>query len=126
MTIAQNVVELANLFGVDVSDYKDGNIARLINTITVKKGGQIANNQNIQLAIKNLAKALGKEEIPLSKNIVVAIEQLKKEVSHKPVKMVEEDKQIENKTETRKAVKVSTKTENKETPDKTETSETKW
>lgn len=126
MTIAQNVVELANLFGVDVSDYKDGNIAGLINTITVKKGGQIANNQNIQLAIKNLAKALGKEEIPLSKNIVVAIEQLKKEVSHKPVKMVEEDKQIENKTETRKAVKVSTKTENKETPDKTETSETKW
>lgn len=126
MTIAQNVVELANLFGVDVSDYKDGNIAGLINTITVKKDGQIANNQNIQLAIKNLAKALGKEEIPLSKNIVVAIEQLKKEVSHKPVKMVEEDKQIENKTETRKAVKVSTKTENKETPDKTETSETKW
>lgn len=126
MTIAQNVVELANLFGVDVSDYKDGNIAGLINTITVKKDGQIANNQNIQLAIKNLAKALGKEEIPLSKNIVVAIAQLKKEVSHKPVKMVEKDKQIENKTETRKAVKVSTKTENKETPDKTETSETKW
>lgn len=85
MTVAQKVVELANTLGVDISDSKTGSIAGLINAITLKKGGEIANNQNIQLAIVNLVRAIGKEGIPLSKNIQVAIDQLKEDVKE-PVK----------------------------------------
>lgn len=86
MTVAQKIIELANALGVDISDCKTGNVAGLINAITLKRGGEIANNQNIRLAALNLAKALGKEDIPLSKNIMVAIDQLK-DAAKVPVKV---------------------------------------
>ena len=134
MTVAQKVVELANTLGVDISDSKTGSIAGLINAITLKKGGKIANNQNIQLAIVNLAKAIGKEDIPLSKNIQAAMDQLK-ENAEEPIKpetpvtapVKNEEKHSEEHAKVKEAVEPE-KVEQPKEPDtfETEDSETAW
>lgn len=134
MTVAQKVVELANTLGVDISDSKNGSIAGLINAITLKKGGEIANNQNIQLAIVNLAKAIGKEGTPLRKNIQVAIDQLKEDVKEPVKPETPSTAPVENKekhSEEHSKVEVPAepeKVEQSEKPDvfETEDSETAW
>lgn len=134
MTVAQKVVELANTLGVDISDSKTGNIAGLINAITLKKGGEIANNQNIQLALVNLAKAIGKEGIPLSKNIQAAIDQLKEDIKE-PAKPetpvtapVKDEKEHDEKSTKVEAPVEPEKVEQPKEPDafETEDSETAW
>lgn len=134
MTVAQKVVELANTLGVDISDSKTGSIAGLINAITLKKGGEIANNQNIQLALVNLAKAIGKEGIPLSKNIQVAMDRLKEDVKE-PVKpetpVTAPVKNEKEHGEEHAKVEAPVKPEKVEQPEKpdvfeTEDSETAW
>ena len=78
MTIAQRFIEMGEKMGIDTSNCTTGNIAEVVNTMIQEQGGDVADSQNIQLAMMNFVNTIGEEssnepannEEPNNENII--------------------------------------------------------